>query len=69
MSETREATLAEYINMLGNSDHKAAVEYCAMVERLAELEEYNLELQSLLGLATMGEEPEQAQVDKLEGNQ
>ena len=61
MSESREASLPEYINMLGNSDHRAAEEYCTMVKRIAELEEYNLQLQSLLGLATMGEEPEQAQ--------
>mgnify|MGYP003641466846 CR=1 FL=1 len=38
MSDTREASLPEYINMLGNSYHRAAKEYVVMVQRIAELE-------------------------------
>ena len=34
----RELSLAEYVIALGNSDHRAANEYCDMVRRITELE-------------------------------
>ncbi len=37
MSGDREMSLVEYVNALGNADHRAAQEYCDLIRRIDEL--------------------------------